>query len=596
MLILSFMKNILGRCSRSSLWCLTRRLGPVLVLAVALWGRPTAAQAQCDQLVWSDEFATDGDLSKWRVYEGDGCETGQCGFGNNELQVYRAANATVTGGYLNITTRAQTSVLNGRSYNYTSAKLFSRTAANALQTFRYGRMEASMKLPSAQGIWPAFWMLPNPSNWPTTGEIDIMEAKHRNPTSVAGTIHYNANGWHYTTRLSTGSVDLSAGFHTYAVEWSPDLIKWFIDNTLYHTATPQTTTGNSWPFNAGNFYLMLNAAVGGPNTAFTGNQNPLASDYPTTTQVDYVRVYAGRYNNAVAGSTQVFGNDQGSAYQIAAIAGASYAWTVPAGANVAAGQGTNAIQVNWGLSSGNVTVVVTVAGCPTATYSLPVAVGAPLPIGPNLALRKPAFASSEEAAGLEAYRAVDGDATSRWASNFSNNEWLYVDLQGTYNLTQVLLRWEAAYGRGYEVQTSLDAQTWTPRFITTTGDGGVDNIVLAGTARYVRLLGQQRATTYGYSLYEMEVYGTSVLGTTGRTTEALPAHPNPVAARLTVELAGRVAPVLTLFDGQGRVVRQQAVPAGHGQAQLDLEGLPSGVYLLKILDNKHVSVQKIIKQ
>ena len=530
------------------------------------------------------------------MYEGDGCEVGRCGFGNSELQVYRAANATVAGGYLNLTTRAQTSVLNGRSYNYTSAKLLSRTATNALQTFRYGRLEASMKLPSAQGVWPAFWMLPNPSNWPSTGEIDIMEAKHRNPTSVAGTIHYNANGWHYTTRVYTGSVDLSAGFHTYAVEWSPNLIKWFIDNTLYHTATPQTTTGNAWPFNAGNFYLMLNAAVGGPNTPFTGNQNAFPSDYPTTTQVDYVRVYAGRYNNAVTGSGQVFGNEQGSPYQVAAIAGATYAWTVPAGATIAAGQGTNAIQVNWGLSSGNVSVVATVAGCPTATYSLPVAVGAPLPIGPNLALRKPAFASSEEGAGLEAFRAVDGSATSRWGSSFSNNEWLYVDLQGTYNLSQVLLRWEAAYARSYEVQTSLDALTWTTRFGTTTGDGDVDNIVLAGPARYVRMLGQQRATAFGYSLYEMEVYGTSVLGTASGASVALAAHPNPVATRLTLELAGRVAAVLTLFDEQGRAVRQQAAPAGQMQAQMELEDLPNGIYLLKIIDSQQVRVHKIIKQ
>lgn len=569
---------------------------PLLLLLKLLFLSTLTSNAQCDQLVWSDDFTTDGDLSKWRVYEGDGCETGQCGFGNSELQVYRAANAAVAGGYLNIITRAQTSVLNGRSYNYTSAKLFSKTAANALQTFRYGRMEASIKLPSAQGVWPAFWMLPNPSNWPSTGEIDIMEAKHRNPTTVAGTIHYNSGGWHYTTRVSPGFGNLSTSFHTYAVEWSPNQIKWFVDNTLYHTATPLTTFGNSWPFNTGNFYLMLNSAVGGPNTAFTGNQNPIAGDYPTTMQVDYVRVYAGRYNNAVAGSGQVFGNEQGTGYQTAVVAGASYAWTVPNGATVVSGQGTNSIQVNWGLTSGSVTVVVTVPNCPTGTYSLPVAVGAPLPIGPNLALRKPAFASSEEGVGLEASKAVDGSAISRWASNFSNNEWLYVDLQGTYDLTQVVLRWEAAYGRGYQIQTSLDALTWTPRFITTTGDGGLDNIILTGTARYVRLLGQQRATAYGYSLHELEVYGTSTLGTAGSVRANAPARPNPATTHLIVELEGRANTTLTLLDGQGRMVRQQAASPNQKLATLALEDLPSGLYLLKIADETHVDFQKVIKQ
>lgn len=574
------------------------RLLKALLLLTALWMlAPHAAQAQCDQLVWSDEFTTANDLSKWRVYEGDGCEVNLCNFGNNELQVYRAANATVAGGTLNLTTRAQYSVLNGRGYNYTSAKLFSRTATNALQTFRFGRLEASIRLPSAQGVWPAFWMLPDPSNWPGTGEIDIMEAKHRNPNTVAGTVHYDANGWHYTTRTVTRPVDLSAGFHTYAVEWSPNQIKWFVDNTLYHTATPLTTTGGAWPFNNGNFYLMLNAAVGGPNTPFTGNTSPIAADYPTTMQVDYVRVYGGSYNITVAGSAQVRQNDLGVPYQIPAIAGASYAWTVPLGSTVAAGQGTNAIQVNWGPTSGNVAVTVAVSGCPTGTYAQAVAVGPPLPTGPNLALRKPAFASSVEGSGLEADRAVDGDGTaSRWGSAFSANEWLYVDLQGTYNLTQVLLRWEAAYATDYQVQTSLDAVTWTPRFVTTTGDGGLDDISLTGPARYVRLLGQRRGTTYGYSLYELEVYGTRTLTTSKSTKKTGWAHPNPTTNSLTIDCEGASATALVLLDASGRIVREQRVPKGQPSAAMDLANLPAGVYEVRMTTADGVDFQKIIKQ
>jgi beta-glucanase (GH16 family) len=83
--------------------------------------------------------------------------------------VYRPANATVTGGNLNIATRYKPSVQGGRTYDYPSTKLYSKPASGVLQTFKYGRIEARMKLPSAQGVWPAFWMLADPGNWPPTG-------------------------------------------------------------------------------------------------------------------------------------------------------------------------------------------------------------------------------------------------------------------------------------------------------------------------------------------------------------------------------------------------------------------------------------------
>nr|WP_167856416.1 Ig-like domain-containing protein [Hymenobacter metallicola] len=350
------------------------------LLLAALWVlfAPATVWAQCNQLVWADEFNTPGDLSKWRVYEGDGCETGLCNFGNAELQVYRPGNATVSGGNLNIVTRYENSVQGGRTYNYTSAKLFSKTAAGALQTFRFGRIEAKMKLPSAQGVWPAFWMLADPGNWPFTGEIDIMEAKHKNPKSVAGTIHYDAGGWHFTGREYSSTLDLSADFHVYAIEWGPNQIKWSVDGNVYHTASPETTVGGSWPFNDGNFYLMLNSAVGGPGTGFTGYQNATPSDYPTTMQVDYVRVYTGPSNYAVLGDGQVYQNEQGKTYRLDTIAGATYSWTVPGGATITSGQGTNSIQVNWGTTGGTVAATVTVNGCPTTTYTKAVTVSTPL--------------------------------------------------------------------------------------------------------------------------------------------------------------------------------------------------------------------------
>jgi hypothetical protein len=126
----------------------------------------------------------------------------------------------------------------------------------------------------------------------------------------------------------------------------------------------------------------------------------------------------------------------------------------------------------------------------------------------NLASGKTAVASTSYP-GLPASNATDGNPASRWSSQFSDNEWIYVDLGSVYTINRIVLRWEVAYGRGYKIQVSNDASTWADVYSTTTGNGGVDDIVLGAPAsgRYVRLLGTARATGYGYSLWEFEVYG-----------------------------------------------------------------------------------------
>ncbi|MGW6419272.1 cellulase family glycosylhydrolase [Streptomyces sp. NPDC055055] len=119
-----------------------------------------------------------------------------------------------------------------------------------------------------------------------------------------------------------------------------------------------------------------------------------------------------------------------------------------------------------------------------------------------------AWASSTEA-GNNADRAVDGNASTRWGSTFQDNQWINVDLGASRSISRVVLDWEAAYARGYRVQVSNDPNfsTWTDLFATTTGDGGTDTLTVNGTGRYVRVLGQSRATPYGISLYEFRVYG-----------------------------------------------------------------------------------------
>ena len=129
------------------------------------------------------------------------------------------------------------------------------------------------------------------------------------------------------------------------------------------------------------------------------------------------------------------------------------------------------------------------------------------PANVNLALGKTATASSTESAAFPASLAVDGQAATRWSSAFTASEWLRVDLGAAQTFNRVVLRWEAAYGRGYVLEGSGDGATWAPFYTQTSSTGGVEDLTFTSTtARYVRLRGTVRATTYGYSLYELEVY------------------------------------------------------------------------------------------
>jgi hypothetical protein len=132
--------------------------------------------------------------------------------------------------------------------------------------------------------------------------------------------------------------------------------------------------------------------------------------------------------------------------------------------------------------------------------------------GTNIALYKPATASSLENAGYPAMNAFDGNLTTRWSSAFSDPQWIYVDLGATYNISEVVLYWEAAYGKSYQIQVSPDATNWTTIYSTTTGLGGTEDLTgLSGTGRYVRMYGTARGTAYGYSILEFQVFPALVL-------------------------------------------------------------------------------------
>jgi len=262
------------------------------IAATLTWGcgDQNEPEGKFTNLVWSDEFNTDGpvDPERWIFDIGTGAEIGLPGWGNQEQQYYtdRPENIKVEGGMLHITARRES--FNGS--NFTSAKILTR----GLFETTFGRFEASIKLPFGQGIWPAFWLLGNDSNgtviWPQIGEIDIMEYRGQQPTVIHGSIHgpgYSA-GNAVTDSYQLSNARFDTRFHVFAVEWGPDYIDFYVDDELYNTITPADVGSNEWVFNDNTFYIILNIAVGG---TFVGPPND-GTPFPQTMLVDYVRVYS----------------------------------------------------------------------------------------------------------------------------------------------------------------------------------------------------------------------------------------------------------------------------------------------------------------
>ncbi|MGW4467094.1 DUF1996 domain-containing protein [Micromonospora sp. NPDC004704] len=147
-------------------------------------------------------------------------------------------------------------------------------------------------------------------------------------------------------------------------------------------------------------------------------------------------------------------------------------------------------------------------------------------VGTPLSQGRPALASSTELGESPAAAAFDGNGTTRWGSSWSDPQWLRVDLGATASISEVVLQWEAAYARAFQIQTSPDGNAWTTVYSTTNATGGTQTLTVTGSGRYVRMYGTQRGTGYGYSLYEFKVYGT--LSTTPPPTGGpgyVPANP-----------------------------------------------------------------------
>ncbi len=238
------------------------------------------------QMVWSDEFEYNGlpDSIKWNY------DVGGHGWGNQELQYYeekRIENSRVENGKLIIQARKE-SWKDGAQY--TSARLVTRDRADWL----YGRFEIRAKLPYGTGTWPAIWMLPSRWNygnggWPDNGEIDIMEHVGYDEGNIDASVHTNLYN-HTLGTQKTASFrlnDVSTSFRNYILEWYPDSIHIYVDETKYFTFNNEGTGWRVWPFD-NKFHLILNIAVGGTWGGIHGVDDSI---FPQRMEIEYVRIY-----------------------------------------------------------------------------------------------------------------------------------------------------------------------------------------------------------------------------------------------------------------------------------------------------------------
>lgn len=243
----------------------------LLMLSISI-----SSRAQFWNMVWSDEFNGNSiNSANWTMEIG----TGSNGWGNNELQYYtsRPENAQIINGQLAIIAKQESY----QNRNYTSARMITQNK----QSWKYGKIEARIKVPKQQGLWPAFWMLGNSFStvgWPNCGETDIMEHINTNE-KIHGTIHWDANG--YATYGGDVTLTDVSQFHLYSIEWDATAIRWFVDGQQYHTANITNGINSTDEFHEP-FFIILNMAVGG-----NWPGNPASSFVKDTLFVDYVRVY-----------------------------------------------------------------------------------------------------------------------------------------------------------------------------------------------------------------------------------------------------------------------------------------------------------------
>jgi beta-glucanase (GH16 family) len=406
--------------------------------------------------------------------------------------------------------------------------------------------------------------------WPTSGEVDILEDINGR-SSVFGTLHcgtYPGGVCNEGTGIGSGEracPGCQTGYHTYAVQIdrsvSPEQIRWYLDGANYFTLDSTRVDATTWANAVDHpFFIIFDLAMGGGFPAAFGGGPNAATVSGGQMNIDYVAVYnkppsGGGGTNialnkpATTSSTENAGTPASAATDGNTGTRWSSAFSDPQWIQVDLGQSyaISHVTLNWETAFGRAyqiqvspdgaawTIIYSTTTGDGGTDDLAVtgtgryirmygtARGTPYgyslwEFGVNgtpatgggatlLSQGHPTTASSTENAGTPASAATDGNTGTRWSSAFSDPQWIQVDLGASHSVSRVVLNWETAYATGFQIQTSADATTWTTVYSTTSGTGGTQDLTVTGSGRYVRMYGTARATQWGYSLWEFQIYG-----------------------------------------------------------------------------------------
>lgn len=541
-----------------------------------------------NDLVWSDEFSTNGavDNTKW-FHQTQLPTTG--GWYNNEQQHYTnlITNSFANNGELNIVAKKETFTDQGYTKNYTSARLNSKFA------FKYGRIDVRAKVPKNQGTWPAIWLLGKNvnelggyfastygnTNWPACGEIDMMEygifpsAPENFIQSTLHTPSSSGNSVNHGGMLA--SSDITANYHIYSMNWSPNQITFLLDGVAYYTYNPSVKNASTWPFDKEQ-YLLLNIAMGG-----------VAGTIPSTFTnasmiIDYVRVYQNTAPDTVAPT------------QFTATVGAVTSDSVELLLNAMDNFGAITYQISGGATqtvygTSGVQKSVIISGLsPSANYTFNISAS---DAAGNTAVNNPITLNATTLSNINT--ACNGTSTLASQGAFSTGyKYCFQTIGTDVKITFELLDTD---------KTGVVAYLWKQTPFTETPMTNVSGKKFSST-----ITGQTAGSTINYAVKFAYAGGMSVtkyysyvvgdacisLGVTDFLKAKELLYPNPVENILNLKLPENKNTV-KLYDFSGKKLFEKNVGT---TLELDFSSFTAGTYLIRIENSKGANTYKIVKK
>lgn len=534
-------------------------------------------------LVWSDEFSTNGPINSTNWFQQTQLPSGGSWF-SGEVQHYtnRIENSSVNAGLLNIIAKKESFTDQGVTKEYTSARLNSKFA------FKYGRVDVRAKVPIGAGTWPAIWMLGKninedgayfdaiygTTNWPACGEIDIMEHgifPSQDINYIQGTLHTPSSYGNSVNNGGTIASDLQNNYHIYSMNWSPFQISFLLDNVVYYTYNPAVKDANTWPFDKEQ-YLLLNIAMGGVAGAIPSNFTQGSMD------IDYVRIYQ---NTLV---------DTAKPTNFTATVGAITSSSVELFLNATDDSGTVAYDVTYGSStlsfanpSGAQKSVIIPNLTPNTNYSFTVTAS---DLSGNTALNNPIALSAKTTATL----GCSGTDTIATQGSFSVGYNYTFETVGT----DVKITFEML-----DTKVGLVAYLWKQTPFAQTQMTNVSGNIFTET-----ITGQTIGSTINYACkfafaggLAVTKYFSYVVGS--NCSLGLVKYPaleqfsfkNP--ANDYVYITSKIAiDKVEIYTTQGKLVSYTNVDTN----KVDIKNLPKGIYLLAVYSNDQKSVKKLLIQ